>query len=492
MKAKLMLALSAILLIFVIISCDTSTTYRPQIPVGLVGEYTFGGHTVVITGTGAGTVNGDTALFSVDGSTLTVTMDGQTITVQFAVTGNMVSFSAVAGPAGDLLTVFTAFASAESIERRPIGTAPAPPVIPETLVGNWVLVNDVPGEASAGTLIFVIESDGSGTVRNSVTLVNDPAEWSVTGNQITLTIDYRPAFDLILSCMYTWAINAAGHLVLSNAVPADAPSEALVGFVAFSPFERTDDVPPGIDDFEWTSTIPSQYTGIWEATELVEGRRVFAIRANGSGYVYRSTIPGFGTASYQFSAGSAGSSDKLLLTITDVGRVMFDISINNDQLILSSPVTDGITSADDIALGAYALFSPLNRTSPDVALPFDYSAFTWHPAIPETHTGTWNFPGFSIPGIIDLPPIPNLYTINADGTGTAFVAGEVNAPVPAFFALSTDNEHLLLTIPLFGGRILFEVSNPVDGTLVLTNAIADAGGELMYIGYGFLSPLDRD
>ena len=510
MNKKLILVMSAILLTFGIISCDTPTTTLPPLPVplGLVGEYTAGEHTVILPGTGAGSVNGEDARFSVVGNVLTVTADDQSITVSFEFYATPPPFGAVAfsspaavtGPAdGLLMEVFTAFAEEGHIVRLPIGFPPDVG-IPAELVGYWAVDREVTGSfmdfpftVPANSRIFVINSDGTGSARNSFFHNDDDAVWSVRGNRITLAIVAGPASGAVAT--FDWEITG-GNLWLSN----PTGDEGLAGFADFSPFVGGSvDAPPSpselIDAVDWAPTIREEFTGTWTTTvPLFSGRKVFAIRADGTGYVYRSTTPGFYPATYRLSQGATATSGKLLLTIAGFGRVMYTVTIANGQLTLSEPVIDG-----PIALGTYGdFFNPFTRTPESelpIELPFDYSSFEWLPVIPPTHTGTWNFLGLYFPDVINLPPIPNVYTINFDGTGTVFIN---MAPLPniyaspAYFALCVDEEHLLITIPLLGGRALFEVSNPVDGMLVLTNPIPDAGGEVIAVGYGWIPSLTRN
>ena len=486
MKRTLILAMSAVLLTFGIISCDTPTTTlpTPPVPAGLVGVYATDGHIVVIHGHGPGTVNGFAASFAAAGNVLTVTMLSQTVTVDFNISNGAVNFSNVSGNRGTLRDVFGAFVAAEPITPGPVPVAGA---IPSELVGAWVLVNQVATPPLGGapipadTQIFVINSDGSGTVRNEVFATHDVATWSVSGSTITLTIDYTHLGAGIMRCSFTWSI-AGGNLTFSNAVPADPGSAVLAGYAAYGSFTRGEGA-LAIADFPWTSTVPADFTGTWEATAnpfypdvangVVIGRRIFAIRSNGTGYLYRTAIPGFDGATFQFA--TSGGTDYLLLTLVGFGRAMFEISIVNDHLILLPFLHEG-----NPILTTYALFAPFYRTSENAERPFNYDDFTWHAIIPDTHTGTWRL----LPGFLDM----DIYTINADGTGTIFV----NPPgihVPAFFAVSTDNKHLLITFPGVG-RILFEVSIEND-VLTLENVIDDAGGEFMALGYGELSPLVR-
>ena len=490
MKVKFILALSAILLAFVVVSCDTSTTpIQPTIPTGLRGYYTFGEHTVVIYAGGSGNVNGTPALFSVSGNVLTVTMEGQTISVVFAINNDTraVTFTELEGAQGELRTVFEALVAYGPI----VPDLEAPAAIPEVLVGSWAVVNEIPNLTGpdgsytlpAGSIVFVINSDGTGSARNEWFATHDDAEWTVSGDRITLTM--VGGLGIGLACTYTWSYDAVtGHLTISNPSPADSP---LAAYVNYAPFVRTDVEPPPspsdiIDAVEWDTTIREEFTGTWTTiADDFAGRRVFAIRANGTGYIYLSSIPGFYAATYRLNKNATATSGKLLIYVEGFGRVMYTVTIDDNTLTLDNPIVDG-----NPALGAYGFFfNPLTRTPEGelpIELPFDYSEFTWHTTIPATHTGTWSH-----------ALVPGLYVINANGSGTVYVGlpGE-GAPFPALFALSTDNAHLLITIPLLGGRILFEVSNPEENQLVLGNVIADAGGEAMALGYGALSPLTRN
>ena len=494
MKAKLMLALSAIVLAFAVTSCDTTTGNRgPIIPVGLVGYYTVGEDTVRILGNGRGSVSGTEAIFSVTDNTLTVTMGNQTITVDFQIAANGdVTFSNIQGDTGSLRTVFQALVTASPI--RPSPTPPAAAVIPPELVGTWVLVNavtDLGGPAlgipaytlPAGSTIFEINADGTGKARNEAVaypahFFND-ASWAATPTTITLTIDMEAAGLGILATTFNWSIaSGTGHLTLSGGVAANANlmSAGLIPFQDYSPFVRVIVEGPSpseiINAVAWAETIREEFTGTWTtAVEAFAGRRVFAIRANGTGYVYRSTVPGFYEATYRLSQDATATSGRLLLTIANFGRVMYTVTIAENQLTLSEPVIDGPS-----ALGTYGdFFNPFTRTE-GVELPFNYSEFTWQSTIPATHTGTWSF------------TVLDIFTIASDGTGTVAVGQD---HVPALFALCEDADYLLVTIPGLG-RTLFEIEIDGEGQLILKSGNPDAGGEFLAGLAIFFSTLTRN
>ncbi|MCL2066199.1 MAG: hypothetical protein FWG99_01890 [Treponema sp.] len=232
-------------------------------------------------------------------------------------------------------------------------------------------------------------------------------------------------------------------------------------------FESDDE----IDDYLWDSKIPPEYAGTWETlAKNFPARRVFAIRSDGSGYVYRSSVPGYGKASYKFAA-SGLTDPKLMLVIDGVGRCMYDCSINSEKrLELTNPVVDGAR-----ALSRYSsLFSPFKKTSDTVSLPFDVGKLRLAAVIPGHFTGTWKMPNGA-----------DALVINADRTGKAVI---MNKLADCHFAVSEDNLKLLLTFPIMGARCLYDIS-PAGGRLILSNPVPDAGGEtlVVYASLGVLT-----
>ena len=490
-KKQIITAMPALLLVFglLIVSCGGGTPNLPPtlIPGALTGSYTFSdGHELIIRANGTGTLDGEDCTFSEADGVLTVTMGGETITVDWtADVDGYIIFSNLQGDSEtDLFEIFEEIVSADPVKPGPIEGGGAEPGIPEALVGawgnamGWTVVLDggvfVEDEPHLYDVVIVIGADGSGKAVNPWSLLwtagvpgLDDCTWSVNENKLTMNTATQ-------TCIFDWVINAGdGKLHLSNPVPGSEEfSYALAIYAEWEDLEKIDDVelPPEIDDFTWTSAIPSEYRGTWATLSATfPSRRVFAIKADGSGYVYRSTVPGFGECTYQFSAGSGTESDKLLLAIDGVGRCAYECSINeDDELELSSLVYDG-TSGN--ILSAYAsLFSPMEKVSASTELPFDIPVTDFLFVTPDEYTGTWNI--FS-----DIP----IFVINADLTGTVVMTG-FDDPLDCFIVFTADETKMLLTIPDLGGRCLFDCSLTEDEgvyTLTLSNANPDAGGEFL-------------
>ena len=353
MKKNFLLAMLAVLLVFglTVTSCDNGTTSSVAvIPGELQGIYKASGYTIRINANGKGSVNGTSCTFNAANNVLTIKMGTNTCTVDYAVGVDGIKFENVDSDSAVLEFVLTKFADASPIEKEIVQQS----AIPAALVGTWNLVNAL-SEApsfSAGTDIFVINADGSGSVRaaddNSY-----PAAWSVTGNKLKLTW-------YTLVCTFTWNINSTtGYLALSS--PQSADGNALEGYADWGPFENgSGGTGPNISDFTWSSSIPANLIGYWamDTYPLFAGT-IFTITTDGTGYVFSGSIGGAVPCTYKTAAGG-----KLLLDVPGFGSCMYDYLINGggDVLNLDGPVL--AADATSALAGYQTAFGPFHLVTP--------------------------------------------------------------------------------------------------------------------------------
>ena len=361
-KTLISIILAALLVLgLVTVSCDNGTTSGsgPVIPVELQGVYKAGGYTIRISANGSGSICGTPCTFSAANGVITIKMGAETVTVDYSVGTEGITFENIQAEAGVLLAVLTGFETNSPVEKE----IPVQDAIPAALVGTWAVVNAVTDELvlfkpDAGDVVFDIEANGNGKVWGSYDGNMYSCTWSVTANKITLDLT-----GFSMTCTFDWAITS-GKLNLSNATADNAGGATLMGYEDWGPFEiGSGGMEPGIDDFTWSSTIPSELVGIWKTLFDYEipglsipfgGVTILTINTDGTGSAYMSAAPYSATCAFSVNT----TNHKLKMNIQGFGSVMYDYSIVSDELYVTSPVP-----AVDAAAGmsSYPLFIPLEK-----------------------------------------------------------------------------------------------------------------------------------
>lgn len=366
MKGKLIWTLPAVLLVlgFALVSCDNGTTSSVgvKIPAELQGSYTVGGYLLKINANGKGTLDGAACTFSAANNILTVKLGSNTVDVEYnADPDGSVAFTYTGAKTGYLGYVFTAIGAAGAV--MPDQSVTAPPVIPDALVGSWKTTADVTVTGSpqtdAGTVLFVINADGSGQTYNTTGEALNQCTWSVSGNKLTMTVDYTSVGYGILMATFDYGV-ASNTLTLANAVAGNSNmySVFLLGYTAFSTFLVKDSgaVTPQISDFIFSNSITGEIAGTWQsaAAGFEAYPPIFLINADGTGQAFISADPYIADCTYSLNT----ASNKIKITIAGFGGAMYDYSISGGQLNISSPVA---TSDASPGVSLYGYFDPLEK-----------------------------------------------------------------------------------------------------------------------------------
>ena len=228
--------------------------------------------------------------------------------------------------------------------------------IPEALTGTWVTESDyILNELSFGGVpILEINSDGTGGAYDSSIFGLAESTFAVTADseKLKMTVgEYG-------SVMYGYEI-VEGQLILTLLV--NEGTTGLAFYAVFGPLDKDlggGDTSP-IDDYTWLLTIPAEFRGTWTSSLLAlvsptDKDIVFVIAEDGNnGQVHSTTTDDLMACIFSFTAEDG---DKLLLDLSPYGRVMFDCEINEGDLVISNPVSDGFLGE---ALESYVLYSPM-------------------------------------------------------------------------------------------------------------------------------------
>jgi hypothetical protein len=209
-----------------------------------------------------------------------------------------------------------------------------PPKIPSKYAGTWDSITGLPAYGIPGpiSMVLVINSDGSGTVLLSGSVVPCTYEYSKSEGIDKLKMIIQGVGE----CTYDCSIPSS-NLILENPVP-DAGGAALATYALMSPYSRY--VPPPPIEGGTPITGFNDIIGSWKATNLgFAGQVVFVINADGSGQVMFSAD---GTTGYLDDCTWGATGDKVTLTWgTGTAYEMsctFDGSLNEGgQLILAEP-----------------------------------------------------------------------------------------------------------------------------------------------------------
>jgi len=354
MKKKVIFTAILAITLALVVSCDDgSGSKEAAVPAGLAGFYEADEYIVEIRATGRGSINGEDCIFGAAAGILTVKHIDLLITVKYTIDGGAVTFSDVQGSEGFLKAAFEALIDASPI--TPSKTPPSQGGIPAELVGNWNSTADA-GTVLANTKIFVINANGTGSARNSISGADDTCTWSVNGNKLTLSVYYSASPEWgTLKCTFDYAIKE-GKLELSNPVSDSTSSiysALLEGYVANFPAGNTPST-PGIDDFTWVA-VSSEFVGTWKSAYFTWP--IFVINTDGTGTVqFGTAAEAPGACSYKMTADKT----KLLLDVGAFGKCMYTVTLTNgnNTLTLTAAVPDATGTG---ILEGYTLFTPVNK-----------------------------------------------------------------------------------------------------------------------------------